>query len=397
MREKLTLIILIAFAFLMTTSYTMLIPFLPVYLSRECHTLESELSLWSGLCFSITFLVSAFVSPLWGKLSDRFGKKPMIIRSSMLLCVSYFSGALVHSPEGMFLMRAFQGIASGLWPACLVMLSASIPKSRLGVSMGLMQSANILGGIMGPLIGGLMATAIGMRNSFFLGAFFLLLICLCSIFILKEPPQDKITKEKKEIISSRQLLSNKGLIALLGCVMFTNLVILQIQPVMPLYVQKLMGNEGNFVLLSGVVMSVGGLAGAIASPIWGKCGQRYGFLRVIVLAFLFAGVTMCIQGLVSSLMPFILMQFVCGIGFFGIFPCANSLLVRITPSKAHGTAFGLLSSSQMLGGGLGPLLSALVVNFGNYSLVYVIGGIILFSLGLYLKLLPPKALLEQNY
>ena len=392
MRDKLTLIILMAFALLMTTSYTMLIPFLPLYLQQECNTAEEDLAFWSGLCFSITFLISALVSPLWGKLSDRFGKKPMIIRSSILLCISYFSGALVHSPEGLFCMRVFMGIATGLWTSCLVMLSATVNKSRLGLAMGLVQSANIIGEITGPLLGGIMASTIGMRNSFFLGSFFLFIIVLAAIFILKEPPQEKTPKQKNKVISMRVLIKTPGLVPLMLCIMLKNLVLLQIQPVMPLYVQQLMHNEGNYVLFAGVVMSVGGLAGAIFSPIWGKCGQRYGFLKIIVLSFVFVGLIMSLQGLVSSLVIFIIMQFIWSIGFFAISPCTNSLLVKISPKQAHGSAFGLYNSFKMLGGGIGPLLSTLIVNFGQYSLVYIIGGMILFSAGGYLKLFAPPQL-----
>jgi len=391
-RDKLTLIILMAFALLMTTSYTMLIPFLPLYLQQECNTAEEDLAFWSGLCFSITFLISALVSPLWGKLSDRFGKKPMIIRSSILLCISYFSGALVHSPEGLFCMRVFMGIATGLWTSCLVMLSATVNKSRLGLAMGLVQSANIIGEITGPLLGGIMASTIGMRNSFFLGSFFLFIIVLAAIFILKEPPQEKTPKQKNKVISMRVLIKTPGLVPLMLCIMLKNLVLLQIQPVMPLYVQQLMHNEGNYVLFAGVVMSVGGLAGAIFSPIWGKCGQRYGFLKIIVLSFVFVGLIMSLQGLVSSLVIFIIMQFIWSIGFFAISPCTNSLLVKISPKQAHGSAFGLYNSFKMLGGGIGPLLSTLIVNFGQYSLVYIIGGMILFSAGGYLKLFAPPQL-----
>ena len=390
MREKLTLIILMAVAFLMTTSYTMLIPFLPLYLQQECNTAEEDLAFWSGLCFSITFLISALASPLWGKLSDRFGRKPMIIRSSILLCISYFSGGLVHSPEGLFCMRVFMGISTGLWTSCLVLVSATINKSRLGLAMGMMQSANIIGEITGPLIGGIMATAIGMRNSFFLGSFFLFIVVIAAIFIIKEPPQKKTPKQKKKVISTRVLIKTPGLLSLMLCIMFTNLVMLQIQPVMPLYVQQLMNNEVNYVLFAGVVMSVGGIAGAIFSPIWGKCGQRYGFLKILVLSFVFVGIMMSLQGMVSSIVIFIIMQFIWSIGYFAISPCANSLLVKISPKQAHGSAFGLYNSFKMLGGGIGPLFSTLMVNFGHYSLVYIIGGMIFFSVGGYLKFFAPS-------
>ena len=172
MNWKIVLALLVSFALLMSSSYTMLIPFLPIYLDKELGASRESLSMWSGLVFAISFAISAFAAPLWGKLSDKMGKKPMIIRSSVLIAITYFLAGIVTTPFELFLVRAFQGVAAGLWPACLVMLSAYAPKKKLGFAMGLMQSANITGSILGPLLGGILATSFGMRNSFFIGAAF---------------------------------------------------------------------------------------------------------------------------------------------------------------------------------------------------------------------------------
>ena len=82
MNWKLCLGLLVFFALLMSSSYTLLIPFLPVYLVRELGASPSDVNMWSGLIFAITFAISAFVSPLWGKLADRTGRKLMMLRSS---------------------------------------------------------------------------------------------------------------------------------------------------------------------------------------------------------------------------------------------------------------------------------------------------------------------------
>ena len=185
MNWKIVLALLVSFALLMSSSYTMLIPFLPIYLDKELGASRESLSMWSGLVFAISFAISAFAAPLWGKLSDKMGKKPMIIRSSVLIAITYFLAGIVTTPFELFLVRAFQGVAAGLWPACLVMLSAYAPKKKLGFAMGLMQSANITGSILGPLLGGILATSFGMRNSFFIGAVALSLISINTILFIK--------------------------------------------------------------------------------------------------------------------------------------------------------------------------------------------------------------------
>lgn len=396
MSWKILLAMMVTFALMMSSSYTMLIPFLPIYMQSELRATADNVSLWSGVTYAITFAISAFVSPIWGKLSDKMGKKPMIIRSSFLLAITYFLGGIVRTPFELFLVRAFQGIASGLWPACLVMMSACVPKNKIGISMGLMQSANICGGIIGPLLGGILATAFGMRNSFYVGAVALSLITVTTILFIKEPPvapEKEINKAQTP--SYLSFIKDKNILILLLCVCMTNLVILQIQPIVSLYVQQLSHNSDKAVLLTGFIMSLGGIAGALASPLWGKTGQKVGFYKTITLAFISAGLLVSLQGVPNSLVLFGLMQFLCGLGFSGIFPSANSILVLLTPPSSRGMGFGSLFSAQMIGGALGPVIGGVIVSFMSFNTVYIISGSILFVIGIYLKFFAPESFKQK--
>lgn len=396
MSWKILLAMMVTFALMMSSSYTMLIPFLPIYMQSELGATADNVSLWSGVTYAITFAISAFVSPIWGKLSDKMGKKPMIIRASFLLAITYFLGGIVRTPFELFLVRAFQGIASGLWPACLVMMSACVPKNKIGISMGLMQSANICGGIIGPLLGGILATAFGMRNSFYVGAVALSLITVTTILFIKEPPvapEKEINKAQNT--SYLTFIKDKNILILLLCVCMTNLVILQIQPILSLYVQQLSHNSDKAVLLTGFIMSLGGIAGALASPLWGKTGQKVGFYKTITLAFISAGLLMSLQGVPNSLVLFGLMQFLCGLGFSGIFPSANSILVLLTPPSSRGMGFGSLFSAQMIGGALGPVIGGVIVSFMSFNTVYIISGSILFVIGIYLKFFAPESFKQK--
>lgn len=396
MSWKILLAMMVTFALMMSSSYTILIPFLPIYMQSELGATADNVSLWSGVTYAITFAISAFVSPIWGKLSDKMGKKPMIIRASFLLAITYFLGGIVRTPFELFLVRAFQGIASGLWPACLVMMSACVPKNKIGISMGLMQSANICGGIIGPLLGGILATAFGMRNSFYVGAVALSLITVTTILFIKEPPvapEKEINKAQNT--SYLTFIKDKNILILLLCVCMTNLVILQIQPIVSLYVQQLSHNSDKAVLLTGFIMSLGGIAGALASPLWGKTGQKVGFYKTITLAFISAGLLMSLQGVPNSLVLFGLMQFLCGLGFSGIFPSANSILVLLTPPSSRGMGFGSLFSAQMIGGALGPVIGGVIVSFMSFNTVYIISGSILFVIGIYLKFFAPESFKQK--
>lgn len=385
MNWKLCLGLLVFFALLMSSSYTLLIPFLPIYLVRELGSDPENVNLWSGLVFAVTFAISAVVSPLWGRLSDRTGRKLMMLRSSILLCVCYFLGGIVETPLQLFLMRALQGFAAGLWPACLAMLSAYVPKSHIGIAMGLMQSANICGGIIGPLLGGVLATAFGMRNSFFVGSAVLFSITLLTIIFIKEPPRLNVPTPKKNTLKVKppSLLKLPGIMPLLLAAGLTMLVIQQVQPVMTVYIGTFKEAQAdNLMLVSGAIFSLGGLAGAMAAPLWGRQGQRHGFFYTMCISFVAAGLISIAQGLPNELWLFGLMQFIFGLGFSGIFPSANSILVLLTPPSRRGEGFSLFFAAQQVGGAVGPVLGGVLATLVAPRIVFFTGGCILFMIGL---------------
>ena len=97
------------------------------------------------------------------------------------------------------------------------------------------------------------------------------------------------------------------------------------------------------------------------------------------------------QGIPDNLIIFGAIQFICGLGFSGIFPSANSILVLITPGNSRGIGFGLMTSAQMLGGALGPIIGGLIVTLASYSYVYVFSGLLMLCMGIYILFFAPES------
>ena len=169
MNWKVVLGLLTCNVLFMSASYTMIIPFLPMYLTHELGVDDACVNLWAGLAFSVTFLVSAVMAPIWGRIADRRGKRLMAMRASLLIAISYLLGGIVTSPEQLVLVRLFQGFAAGLWPMDLAIMTLYAPRERLGFALGIMQGTLTAGGVIGPLLGGMLAEAFGMRASFYIG------------------------------------------------------------------------------------------------------------------------------------------------------------------------------------------------------------------------------------
>lgn len=365
----------------MSGSYTMLIPFLPMYLTTELGVDAASVNLWSGVVFSASFVVSAIMAPIWGRMADRRGKRLMAIRASLLLSISYFLGGIVTTPLQLTFMRMFQGFASGLWPMELAIMTIYAPPQKLGISLGIMQGGLTAGGIIGPLFGGLLAEYFGMRTSFFLAAGALFFNFIMLVFFVKEPDAGKASsRAKEEAVPHKSLWKAPVIRHMLICSALVQVVILIVQPIMTTYISHLAGQIDNLMLVSGFVFSLGGFAGAITAPLWGRFGQHHGFFKSMRYALILAGICSIIQALPTSLCAFAASQFAVGLFFAGIFPSINAILAEHTDARTKGSVFGLLFSTQQLGAIAGPILGGAIATFLGMKYVFFAAGFILLGI-----------------
>lgn len=379
---KFCLAILTCNVVFMSSSYTMLIPFLPMYLTRELGVDAASVNIWSGVVFSSTFLISAIMAPIWGRMADRRGKRLMAIRASLLLSISYFLGGIVTSPLQLTFMRMFQGFASGLWPMELAIMTIYAPPKKLGICLGIMQGALTAGGIIGPLFGGVLAEFFGMRMSFFLAAAALFLNFVVLVFFIKEPPTDNAPAVKPVAAEEKGVSLWKIPIIrhMLICSALVQVVILLVQPIMTTYISHLAGQMDNLIFISGLVFSLGGFASAITAPLWGRFGQHHGFFKSMRYALILAGICSIIQSLPTELYTFAASQFAVGLFFSGIFPSINAILAEHTDAKTKGRVFGLLFSAQQVGAMTGPIIGGLIATFLGMKYVFFVAGFILLGI-----------------
>lgn len=378
-----TLTILVASAFLMDMSFTMITPFLPVYLSSELGAKASEVDMWSGAVFAVTFFVSGLLGPVWGVLADRKSRKLMALRASIGLTISYALCGIVQTPMQLFAARFFQGLCAGLYPALLALLAASIPARKTGLSMGLMQGGMTVGAVVGPFVGGVLADYFGMRESFFVASVALGLISLLIGFCIKEKPRTiKVTSRNWFDWSViRQPAIFKMLIA---CAVI-HASLFSAQPILPLYIAQLQGSMDNIMMLSGTIFSVCAISIMIASPILGAAGQKFGFLKVLSCSLFFAGLLISAQVLGRTPFEFGVWRFIAGFAIAGLIPLVNSIISTECPPDKKGEVFGFNFLTGHAGMALGPFAAGALSGWFGYQAVIVASGLILFPLIIYLN------------
>ena len=326
---KKNLIVLWTGVFLACASFTACIPFLPVYLQKELHVPPDQLNLWAGLVYAVTFLGATFMAPYWGAWADRVGQRKMAIRAGFGLAVTYMLGAIVQTAPQMLAVRILTGLISGFVPASMSLVSSTLPGEKLGWGMGWMQAALASGNILGPLLGGYLSVWFGMRTSFFVGSGCLFLVTMMVIFFVRDIPISKETRRQDMHVvrDLRLALQNRGLLYVMFMFFLVQTCIMTIQPLITLYVEKLMGGAGD--------------ASELLPP------QE--------------------EGLQLS----------------GAVPNINSTLVEVTPPEMRGKAFGLTTSAQQFGGVVGPLLGGFLGDHMPTKFVLFTTGVILLSAALY--------------
>lgn len=368
--------------FLMSTCYTMVIPFLPVYL-LEMGTEKESVAMWSGAIFSVTFLIAGFMAPLWGKLADQKGKKRMIIRAGIGLAITYAMMGFVSSPAELFVVRALQGVANGFAPAALTLVSTSVSVEKVGSALALYTTGGVVGSVVGPLLGGLIGAAVGMRPAFYLVGIILLLVTLAVHFWVWEPkPKEEdiqqITSVWEDLRDARQ---NKTLLDLLSVYFISQASLMMLQPILALYVGDMLGSMSEAAVVSGAILSAGGIAGAVTANFWGRFGEKKGYFHAIFWAITGSGIAIFLQGFIDNITFFSILQILVGVFTVGINPSLSSAVTLCTKPEVRGRAFGLTTTAQQFGSMFGPLVAGTVTSLWGIQYVFLGTGLFLLFAG----------------
>lgn len=371
--------------------YTMIIPFLPIYL-LELGVPKDDVALWSGLVFGITFLIAGIMAPIWGKIADNKGKKRMALRAGFAIAVSYVLIGMVSNEYELLLGRAFVGFANGFYPAAMTMVSLSVDEKQVGRALGIFQTGLILGNVVGPFLGGAIESIVGMRPVFYVSGVAVLIATLAVLFFVKEP--ELHTDESNEEGKSKQPIKSTSLredfkavqqqpvlVRLLWIFFFMQCAIMMLQPILALYVGDMQGTMEGAAIISGTILSIGGLAGSLTTNIWVRIGERRGYFKTISYCMLGSGVVLLLQSLPVGIWWFGVLQVLIGSCIVGINPSLSAAVTLNTDPSFRGRMFGMTTTAQQFGSMVGPVFASIVSTYVGISYVFSITGLLLLYMG----------------
>lgn len=350
-----------------------ILPFLPLYVEQLGVTSHEALSMWSGLTFSVTFLVSAIVSPMWGSLADRKGRKLMLLRASLGMAVAILLQAFATNVWQLFILRAVMGLTSGYIPNAMALVASQVPRERSGWALSTLSTAQISGVIVGPLLGGYMADTLGLRMVFYVTAALLMVSFLVTLFLIKEGARPNISKADR--LSGKAVFASlpypKLMISLFVTTMVIQLCNGSVGPILALFIKHLSPESNNIAFISGFIAAVPGISALISAPRLGKLGDRIGTARVLMATLIFAVILFFAMSWVTSPLQLAVLRFLLGFADGAMLPAVQTLLVKYSSDQVTGRVFGYNQSFMYLGNVVGPLMGAGVSAMAGYRWVFL--------------------------
>ncbi|WP_430784812.1 MFS transporter [Virgibacillus flavescens] len=379
---------------IMTLGNSMLIPVLPM--------MEQELDiskLQSSYIISVYSIVGIFLIPIAGFLSDRYGRKNIIIPSLIITAIgALIAGWASWKMQDAFLFiiigRILQGIgASGAAPIVMPLVGDMFRSDKdISSTLGIIETSNTFGKVLSPVLGAVLAGMIWFLPFFSIPVFCLLSILLI-FFLVKKPKEEQegpsfteFKENTKEVFKKhkRWLMAIFIIGAILMFILFGVLF----------YLSSMLEEVYNFKgITKGLYLAVPLAALCLASFITGKKIED----NLVMMKWItFGGIVLAGSSIVairfSEQFVYLIVVFLfCGIGIGAVLPCLDSLITESIQKEIRGTITSIYSSARFVGVAGGPPAVALLMKQDLTWLVSLLGFLALIAAYLAFKNIKPEA------
>ncbi len=359
-------------AFLASFAMNFWWPFMPLFLLEIGATSDANALFWVGVATTVQGMARLVSGPAWGVLSDRYGRKLMLVRALYAATLTTAVAAVAHAPWVVVVALAMQGLFSGFIPAAIALTSVSVPDSRLNRSLGVVTGGQYLGSTLGPAVGALLAAVMGYRGAIVMSA---LLPALAATWIIFAVPRDAVAPRvarTAQVAMTRRERSTGWIAGFSGpfwvaVFLYFGLFALNqfVRVATPIALQDITGSD-RAQAVSGVAFSLAGAAAVLGVTVVARWMSGRATLRQTLIVFTVVS---------AAAMPALAIggsAWVYGGGFLvfalvnaASMPATNTLIAETVEPARRGTAFGLASSAQAVAFMAGPMGAA---GFAAFSL-----------------------------
>ncbi|MBI2844644.1 MAG: MFS transporter [Armatimonadetes bacterium] len=385
------LYVIVVAVFLAATSWNQVVPFLPLFLKDL--GVERNLLQWVGLVFAAQSAASMLAQPIWGKIGDNYGRKPMMIRAGLALTAIYFGMSFCSAPWQLAILRFLNGALTGFIPGSFALIATNTPEEYAPRSVATAQTASAAGMIVGPAIGGLLAGLWGYRGSMRVSGTAALISTLMVWWLVHEP--NKARPEKTSLLQDLMLSVRSPVqVSMMWAVLLSWSFAAAINPYLTLHLRRLSSGAPDWLI--GLVFPLPAAAFVLFAHRWTRFGERQGYERGILIGLIGAAVFVASLATAHTLWLFALLYFLAGIWLSALAPSVSGVTCTKIEETFRGRAYGMQQSAGTLGALVAPLAAAYIgAVWGTRSIFLLVG--LCFILGsLIFTRLTRKADKKQN-
>lgn len=361
-------------------SFGLGVPFIPYYFQQMGLTDPVQLNIAVGLASTLPAASMAVAAPLWGILSDRYGRKMMIMRAMVCAAILLTMMGVVSTVPTFLFIRFLQGIFTGTITASMAFVSANTPENRMSYALGFMTSSNFLGYAIGPFVGGILAEHLGYSVCFYAGGVLMLIGFVMVLFLVIEDRGSygpelmaRLRSEEKVRGGKKARLFTPMILSVIVTLFIARVARSILTPFVPLFVQDTLGGLSGAATYTGIINGTTGCATAIASLTITRLGDKHNKFK---LALLLAAISLPLAALLvpfHSLITFIVLYTVYFFFAGGIEPILTSAASENTSPMLRGALFGTLGTVNSVSLMLAPMLgSFLSIRWGISAIILMI-------------------------
>ncbi|ARP83386.1 MFS transporter [Bordetella genomosp. 8] len=377
---KRNLVVCVFGSFTTLVSLSMLLPFLPLYVQQLGAKSADDVMRWSAIAFGATFFGTAITAPVWGRLADRYGRKPMLIRAAVGMAIVMSLIGLARGITDLVVLRLLAGLVGGYASASTVMIGTQAPRQRAGWALGVLSTGALAGSLVGPLVGGFLPGLVGIRGTFFVGGGIIAVAALATIFLIREDfdVQSHRSSTATRAAGSPRSINNLYIWTLLTTAMMVLLSNMSIEPIITIYVGELGVHHDKLAQSAGIIMACSALGSILAAPRLGAMADRVGSRPVIIACLVATSLVLVPQAFVKEWWQLAVLRGIMGATLAGLLPSVAKLIRQSVNEGDSGSALGYLQSAQFSGQVIGPLLGgAIGVHMGLPHVFFVTSALLL--------------------
>jgi DHA1 family multidrug resistance protein-like MFS transporter len=352
------------------TGFAFVLPFLPLFV-RELGVEEPErAALWAGVLIGVGPLLAGLLAPVWGRLADRRGHKRVAVVALVATVAILALSAAVTRVEELLVLRIGVGLFGGIGPLGLAMATAQAPREETGRAVGLIQAAQILSAAVGPLAGGLLADAIGVRLTFLVTA----ALCALALLLVLAFYEERGGPERKGAAPGagfRAVVVLPGVTALLVVLFLVNFIGRSFTPILPLHLSALGMAPSRLASATGILISAYSVAAALSAWYLGRMSRRRSPVDLLLLTLVGGAATVLPMALVPSYELILGLAVLLGLVSGGSLTLCYTIGGLMVPEAVRTTAFGFFSGAALFGGALSPTVAGLVAHASLRGIYWV--------------------------